>query len=178
MIGRFVGEEYNAVSTSPRVKITMADRDRELEMATWGINRTLEGIDGVRTALHVYRGHRNRMHVSGGGLEDVLPHLGRVQVHILALEMAAPDTGSMDVLRAFPEDKLLGLGVIDVLKPEIDSPGLLVQRAEEALRYVDRERLILNPDCGFAPAPNNTVSIDEAYLKLVSLARAAEAFKR
>ena len=40
-------------------------------------------------------------------------------------------------------------------------------------RFVDGSRLILNPDCGFAPAHDNPISLDEAYLKLRSVSAAA-----
>ena len=41
------------------------------------------------------------------------------------------------------------------------------------MRYVDADRIMLNPDCGFAPAHDNPISLDEAYLKLKSVAGAA-----
>jgi 5-methyltetrahydropteroyltriglutamate--homocysteine methyltransferase len=173
MMGRFVGDEYNAVSTNPKVRITMADRERELEMAVWGLNRALEGIDGVTTALHVCRGHRARMHVAHGGFEPVLPHLYRARVDCLALELAAPDAGGVEALRGYPPDKKLGLGVIDVLSPAVDPPEVLRRRVAEALRFVAPEQLVLNPDCGFAPASDNPISLDEAYLKLQAVAAAA-----
>jgi len=173
MIGRFVGTEYNPSGTNPKVKITMADLDRELEMAVTGMNRALEGIDGVTTALHVCRGHRARMHVAHGGFEPIVPYLYRMNVHVLALELAADDAGTADALKNFPEDKVLGMGVIDVLRREVDPPEVLADRVKAMLRYVDRDRLMLNPDCGFAPAHDNPISLDEAYLKLRSVAAAA-----
>ena len=174
MIGRFVGSVYNSAGTNPKVKITMEDRERELEMATWSLNRVLDGIDGVTTALHVCRGHRARTHVARGGFEPLVPFLYRMKVDILALELATDDAGSADALMEFPENKILGMGVIDVLRREIDAPEILVGRVKSMLRYVDRYRLILNPDCGFAPAHDNPISLDEAYLKLKSVSLAAE----
>ena len=34
----------------------------------------------------------------------------------------------------------------------------MVKRAEEALGFIDKERLFLNPDCGFATFANRPVS--------------------
>lgn len=178
MIGRFVGTEYNASGTNPKVKITMDDRDREMEMATWSLNRAVEGVEGITTALHVCRGHRARMHVAHGGFEPIVPHLYRMNVDILALELAADDAGTVDALRDFPADKILSMGVIDVLRREIDSPEVLVERVRAMLPYVAKERLMLTPDCGFAPAHDNPISLDEAYLKLKSVAAAAEMLRR
>lgn len=65
------------------------------------------------------------------------------------------------------------MGVIDVLKREVDPPEVLVGRVKAMLKHVNRERLMLNPDCGFAPAHDNPISLDEAYLKMKSVAEAA-----
>ena len=173
MIGRFIGEEYNPIGTNPKVKITMADRDREMEMATSSLNRVVAGIDGVTTALHVCRGHRARMHVAHGGFEPLVPYLFRAGVDILALELAADDAGTVDALKDLPEDKMLGMGVIDVLSREVDPPRVLVERVKSIERFIDRDRLILNPDCGFAPGYDNPISLDEAYSKLKSVSAAA-----
>ena len=40
--------------------------------------------------------------------------------------------------------------------------------------YVDKERITLNPDCGFSPSVQNPMDLDEAYLKLKSMCAAAE----
>lgn len=174
MIGRFVGDEYNASGTNPNVNISMADRDRELEMATWGLNRATAGVDGITTALHVCRGHRARMHVAHGGFEPIVSYLYNMNVDVLALELAADDAGTLDAIQNFPEDKYLGMGVIDVLSREVDEPEKLVDRVNSVQRFVDSSRIILNPDCGFAPASENPISMDEAYLKLKTVARAAD----
>jgi 5-methyltetrahydropteroyltriglutamate--homocysteine methyltransferase len=173
MIGRFVGTEYNPVGTNPKVKITMADREREMEMAVTGMNRTLQGLTGVTTALHVCRGHRARMHVAHGSFEPIVPYLYRMNVDVFALELAADDAGTADALKNFPPDKILGMGVIDVLRREVDSPEVLAARVKAMLPYIDRDRIMLNPDCGFAPAHDNPISLDEAYLKLKSVGAAA-----
>jgi 5-methyltetrahydropteroyltriglutamate--homocysteine methyltransferase len=173
MIGRFMGDQYNPLGTNPRVKITMADRERELETAITGLNRVVEGIRSVKTALHVCRGHRGRQHYVHGSFEPILQTLYRAQVDVLALELAAPDAGSIEVIKGFPEDKALGLGAIDILTAEVDDPSTIVERVKSALKYVSPDRIFLNPDCGFAPSADNPISIDEAYAKLRSLSEAA-----
>jgi 5-methyltetrahydropteroyltriglutamate--homocysteine methyltransferase len=178
MIGRFIGDTYNPSGTNPNVKITMADRERELEMATAGLNRAVEGVSGITTALHVCRGHRARMHVAHGGFEPLAPFLFKTRVNILALELAADDAGTAEALRGFPEDKVLGMGVIDVLRREVDPPETLAARVRDMKRFVPGERITLNPDCGFAPSYDNPVTLDEAYAKLKSVSAAAELLRR
>ena len=41
------------------------------------------------------------------------------------------------------------------------------------MRHVDRSRIALHPDCGFAPSVQNPMDLDEAYLKLKAMAEAA-----
>ena len=42
-----------------------------------------------------------------------------------------------------------------------------------ALRRIDKQRITLNPDCGFAPGSAAKVDTDEVYLKLKAEAEAA-----
>ena len=42
------------------------------------------------------------------------------------------------------------------------------------MRYVDKERITLHPDCGFSPSVQNPMDIDEAYLKLKAMCQAAK----
>jgi 5-methyltetrahydropteroyltriglutamate--homocysteine methyltransferase len=69
--------------------------------------------------------------------------------------------------------KLIGLGCVECRFEKIDTPEEIVARVEEAMRYVEPERLSLNPDCGFAPGLRSEVPLDEAYLKLRNEAEAA-----
>ena len=75
--------------------------------------------------------------------------------------------------REFPDDKLLGLGVIAPGSPEVETPETVVHRVEAAMRFVDKERLTLNPDCGFATTAGNGANFDRAFLKLSAMCRAA-----
>ena len=54
----------------------------------------------------------------------------------------------------------------------------MVARAEEALGYIDKERLFLNPDCGFATFANRPVSTLEIIdKKLAELEKAVKELK-
>ena len=46
------------------------------------------------------------------------------------------------------------------------------------MRHVDRERITLHPDCGFAPSVQNPMDLDEAYLKLKAMCQAAELLRQ
>jgi 5-methyltetrahydropteroyltriglutamate--homocysteine methyltransferase len=97
-----------------------------------------------------------------------------MNVDRLAMEFSTPDAGGIDVLKHFPEDKILGLGVIDHTDPHIETPEEVVHRTEKAMKYVSKERISLNTDCGFAPSSANPMNFDEAYLKLRSMCKGSQ----
>ena len=79
----------------------------------------------------------------------------------------------IEVLSRFPKDKVLGLGVIDHTDTHVERPEEVVDRVERAREYVPKDRITLNPDCGFAPSSVNPMDFDEAYLKLKAMCRGA-----
>ena len=90
------------------------------------------------------------------------------------MEYATPIAGGLESLSQFPAGPRLGLGCIDHCDHKIETPDNVVARVEKAMQYVDRERITLHPDCGFSPSVQNPMDLDEAYLKLKSMCRAAE----
>ena len=68
---------------------------------------------------------------------------------------------------------MLGLGVIDHTDPHVETPGEVVARVERAMEFVPKERITLNPDCGFSPSSANPMDFDEAYLKLRAMCEGA-----
>ena len=173
MIGRLIGTTYNSSGLNPKVHITLADRERELELAVNGINIAVEGISSIRTALHVCRGHRARKHVAHGSFLPIFGALKKMNIDLFALEFASEEFAELEVLKHFPGDKILGLGAIDVLSENIDDVDRIVHRVEEAMKFVDKERISLNPDCGFAPSSENPITLREAALKMKRLGDAA-----
>ena len=93
------------------------------------------------------------------------------------LEFATPDAGVTGALRDFPEDKLLGLGVIHPSDRNVETPVALAGLVERAMEFVPKERIALNPNCGFAPGggrrASKHVEFDEAYLKLGAMCQGA-----
>jgi 5-methyltetrahydropteroyltriglutamate--homocysteine methyltransferase len=157
-----------------RERYGVDDFEGEIERCVTVVNALLEGFDDLATSLHLCHGHFMRARATSGGYDPIMDALGRIRVDRLALEFAAAESQGIAALADFPEDKILGLGVIDHCDPRVETPAEVVARAEAALRYLPPERLTLNPDCGFAPGSQNPVDLDEAYLKLIALCQGAE----
>ena len=63
--------------------------------------------------------------------------------------------------------------MVDVTPGAPEAAPLIAARVERALTRIDKKRITLNPDCGFAPGSAAKVDTDEVYLKLKAEAEAA-----
>ena len=155
------------------------DPTEELEFAVSLINRVLEGLDDVRTGLHICRGNWSQQEETllTGSYFPLVPYLARLKVRQLVLEYATPRAGDLAALletATIRETKELGLGVVNPRTTEIESVAAIEARMREALQYLPPERLFVNPDCGFGTFSNrpvNTLAIAEA--KLTAMVEAA-----
>lgn len=90
----------------------------------------------------------------------------------LVLEFATARAGAMDMLQELPQS--IGLGVLNPRTDRVESPQEIVEKVQEARRYVDAERLMLNPDCGFstfAQRPMNSPRVASQKLRSLCEAR-------
>jgi 5-methyltetrahydropteroyltriglutamate--homocysteine methyltransferase len=158
------------------VRARYDDPDRAAAFAVDMTNQVVDGIVGVKLAVHLCRraGARARGEAQfQGGYGPILPHLNRLRVHHLTMEFTAPEAGDMAVFRELREDLEIGLGCVSTQPGQIDTVDEIVGRVETAMRYLAPQRITLNPDCGFAPGSAARVSIDEVYQKLKNEVAAA-----
>ena len=152
----------------------ITDPAYEMDLCVDMINQTVDGIEGIDTGMHLCHAHFDHKHGSEGPYDMIMPALNKVRVGTISLEYATPVAGGMDSLANFPRDVRLGLGCIDHCDRQGEKPAQVVARVEEAMRYVEKERITLHPDCGFAPSVQNPMDLDEAYLKLSAMCQAAQ----
>ena len=151
----------------------ITDVDHEIEQSVRCVNGVTEGIEDVFLSVHLCHAHFNRRHGTKGPYDLIIGALGEMNVQRFAMEFATPDAGGVGVLKDFPSDKVLGLGVIDHTDPHVETADEVVARVEAAMEFVPAERITLNPDCGFAPSSANPMDFDEAYLKLKAMCQSA-----
>ena len=152
----------------------VSDVNYEMDLCVDLINQTVTGLDGVETSMHLCHAHFDRKHGTEGPYDLIMPALAKVRVGTISLEYATPVAGGLESLSGFPPDVRLGLGCIDHCDRNVESVADVVARVDEAMRYVEKERITLHPDCGFSPSVQNPMDLDEAYLKLKAMAGAAE----
>ena len=161
------------VDPTYRAKEGITDIQREIDLCVECVNGVTDGLADVFVSLHLCHAHFDRRHGTKGAYDPIIGALGRMNVKRFAMELATPDAGGVDVLRDFPSDKILGLGVIDHTDPHIETPREVVERVERAMEFLPKERISLNPDCGFAPSSINPMDLDEAFLKLRAMCEGA-----
>ena len=170
-----IDDPHLCLFVDPNVRAQYEDPEAEMAHCVDLINQVVEGVDGVRLAVHLCRRNKGRGGwVGEGGYEPILPALSELQVDILMLEFAIPAAGDFAVLRDLPERFDIGLGCVDCRNSHIDTPNEIAGRVRRAAQYVAPERILLHPDCGFAPGSAADIPLDEAYLKLRNEALAAE----
>jgi 5-methyltetrahydropteroyltriglutamate--homocysteine methyltransferase len=150
--------------------------ERELAFATELINEVVKGLPASRTALHICRGNwtRDEHAALRGDYRPLLSLLQNVRVGTLFLELCTPRSGEMEILKAIPDDRRIGVGVVNQKLELVEAVDEIVAKAERAIRLFGRERVLLTPDCGFATFADNPVSsaqVAEQKLRAMAAAR-------
>jgi 5-methyltetrahydropteroyltriglutamate--homocysteine methyltransferase len=152
----------------------------ELAFAESLLAELTRGLPPERLALHVCRGNwtPDERVALAGDYRPLLPLLSRAPVGTLFLELATPRAGELEVLRALPDDKRIGVGLVNQKLASVEPLDEVLARAEHAVRLFGAARVLLNPDCGFATFADNPISSAAvAQEKLAVLARAAAALR-
>jgi 5-methyltetrahydropteroyltriglutamate--homocysteine methyltransferase len=171
-----IDDPHLCLFVDPEVRRQYDNPDTAADFAVDMINQTVEGVEGIHSAVHLCRraGARGRGEADHrGGYETIIRQLNRLKVNHLTMEFASPGSGNMEVFGMLDERFEIGLGCVNCQPGQIDSVDDIVQRVEMALKHIASERITLNPDCGFAPGSAAEVNADEVYSKLKNEVTAA-----
>jgi 5-methyltetrahydropteroyltriglutamate--homocysteine methyltransferase len=153
----------------------------ELEFAGQLLRRVTDGVEPARTALHICRGNwtRDESVALSGSYEPLLPLLETTEIGTFFLECCTPRAGELKVLASLPQNRRIGVGVVNQKLNHVESVDQVVRQAETAIDVFGPHRVLLNPDCGFATfADNPLASAEIATAKLAAIAQAASILKR
>ncbi len=150
--------------------------EEELAFAQSLLTKTLKGLPQERLALHICRGNwtRDERVALTGPYTPLLEFLQAIPVGTYFLEMATPRAGELEVLKDLPKNSSLGLGVVNQKLDHIETVDEILAKVEKAIAIFGPERLLLNPDCGFATfADNPLASAEIAEAKLTNMVKAS-----
>ena len=96
-------------------------------------------------------------------------------IDVFLLEYEDERSGTFEPLATMPDDKIVILGLVSSKRDEVEPADVLTARIAEAARYVDRERLGLSTQCGFASVSigANLIREDTQQRKLELVAEVA-----
>lgn len=148
------------------------DPTEELKFATNLIKSVMDYIKekDVLSSLHVCRGNwsKDESILLKGPYTPLVSLFEETSPDILALEFSTPRAGELDSLLSsekIKENSILALGVINPRTDIIESSQSIIEKTEEALKFIPKEKIWLNPDCGFATFSNRPVSTFEIIKK-------------
>ncbi|MGC6418619.1 MAG: 5-methyltetrahydropteroyltriglutamate--homocysteine methyltransferase [Bradymonadia bacterium] len=128
------------------------------------LNRALKEVAGT-TCVHICFGYAALIHERPEGY-SFLPQFHQACCNQISIETAQARL-DCSVLASLPNQTVL-LGVIDLSTPEVESVETIVSRVKRALPYIDKERIVLAPDCGMKYLPR-----DVSFHKLCNMTAAA-----
>jgi 5-methyltetrahydropteroyltriglutamate--homocysteine methyltransferase len=124
----------------------------QVGLAVQAINTVVEGVD-VQWAVHVCYGNRYARPLWEGHYDFLFPAILDAHVQQVVLEFARKGYDDLDLFRRYETPFLLGLGVIDVKRDDVEEPDLVASRIMRALKFLPADRLTINPDCGLRHLP-------------------------
>ena len=137
--------------------------------------KLIANFPGVTFGIHLCRGNQRSTWHREGTYDAIAERLFNELPHQrFLLEYDSPRAGSFAPLRFVPKDKVVVLGLVSTKVPDLESVDTLVQRIDEASKYVPLERLAISPQCGFgSDVVGNLISEDDQKRKLERVVEAA-----
>ncbi|HEY8521139.1 MAG TPA: 5-methyltetrahydropteroyltriglutamate--homocysteine S-methyltransferase [Gammaproteobacteria bacterium] len=173
-------EVFLAMLCDPRYRQQMAERgDDPARLAERFADLVNEAIadapPDMIVTVHLCRGNYRSTFMGEGGYEAVQDVLfNRLRVHGLFLEYDDERSGSFEVLRFLPRDKIAVLGIVTTKRGALESKDHIKRRIDEAARFADPDRLCLSCQCGFASTEEgNLLGEDEQWAKLSRIVEVA-----
>ncbi len=148
---------------------------------SYGIELDNAVIDAGRPAtfgFHLCRGNQLSRWLVAGEYDPIAgPIFGGVAADRLLLEYDDERSGSFDALRQVPDDKTVVLGLVTTKTSELETAAELEARLGLATALIDKERLAVSPQCGFATSvAGNSITEEAERAKLALLVQVAGDF--
>jgi 5-methyltetrahydropteroyltriglutamate--homocysteine methyltransferase len=135
-------------------------------------NRLVNGVK-AKIALHVCYGNYQLKKLYTGEYGELFPAILDTRSDQLSMEFAVSGGEGLDLLKRYPTDKEIVVGVIDVKSEAIETPDIVARRIRKALEYIPPEKMVISPDCGMKFMPR-----DRAFGKLEAMVQGTTIVRR
>lgn len=121
----------------------------EWRWAASAINRVLDAVP-TTPAVHLCFGNYGGQVVQKGTWAKLIDYLNALHVDHVVLECAHRPVDELEVFRELRPEIGFGLGVIDIKRTEVETPGQVARAIERAEATLGSGRVRwVHPDCGF-----------------------------
>ncbi len=134
-----------------------------------------EELEIAKNALQIVTEGQNAYfitHICYGAFEKIYPAMLDLPVHNFDLELSNSDLDMLEHFARHPFTKDITFGVVDVHTHKIEDVELIKTRIEQALKYLPKEAVWIDPDCGL-----KTRTVEESKQKLSNIQAAVEAVR-
>lgn len=112
-------------------------------------NHTVEGVN-AKISMHLCFGNFVGRPVAKRTYKPLLPYIFDMKLNQYALEFANREMSEIEILRQFPDDKEIAVGLVDVKNYYVETPEDVAERLRRVLEILPAERVTITPDCGFS----------------------------
>jgi 5-methyltetrahydropteroyltriglutamate--homocysteine methyltransferase len=138
--------------------------DKARQYGLKALNAALDGIKG-ETVVHICFGYAAIIHTRPSGY-SFLPELAGCSCRQVSVETAQSNLDCA-VLEKLAGKRIM-VGVLDLNDPAVETPQQVVDRAKRAMPHVQKENILLAPDCGMKYLPREV-----AFGKMRAMVEAA-----
>ena len=150
------------------------DPDKLIDVCIEMDNAIIGDHPGITFGMHICRGNNQSKFYASGDYEPISRIFSKTHFHRFLLEYDDSRSGGFEPLRHVPEDRFVVLGLVTTKKPRLEIHAELLQRMDEASKFIPLERLALSPQCGFASTmEGNHISFEDQRHKLELVASVA-----
>lgn len=156
---------------APVVQVDEANLPGHPEDASWAhepINIVLDAVpQGATRGMHFCFGNYGGQSIQRGTWQQLITFFNNLHLDHLVLEFARRGYEELERFLELRPGIALGVGVIDIKDNEVESPSLVAERIEAAVKILGEERVgWVHPDCGFWMLPRSVA--DRKMAALVS----------
>ena len=140
-------------------------------------NAALEGKPADLTVnTHVCRGNYHSTYAFEGGYDPIAPYLfAKEDVTAFYLEFDTPRAGGFEPLKHIADGKYVVLGLVSSKLGELEDEDQVIERINEAAKYVPLDHLCLSTQCGFASCEiGNKLTEEQQWAKIELVKRIAK----
>lgn len=87
-------------------------------------------------------------HMCYSSFNDVMQAIADLDADVITIETSRGDLELLKAFESFNYPNQIGPGVYDIHSPRVPSSDEIVSQVEKMLKYIDADKLWINPDCG------------------------------